>query len=352
MWGIQQEQSYELWVDDVNKAGGIKVGDETYMVELITYDHKYDPILALELANRLIFQDKVIAIGTNLQSTKPIMPLATENKIICWAHRMDPLLRPEWPYLFTSTPEPYETQTATYRWMVAERPEIKRVAIIAADDLSSQATHDILVQLYEELGFELVSTKFYPVGATDFYPYVSPAIAEKPDLIDTSGSYPEGTAGTVKAARELGFWGPILSVGMMPKVLIDIAGVEKSEGIIQTSAWEHDPLWEDATDAERAYYDRHMALFGNDDYIVGAYYNDFLLWQLAIEKAQSLDPDKIVEALHTYEFESLFNKGRFYGAPRYGIDNQWTTPIWLSEIRSGELVTFAVAPPPDELYPY
>ena len=38
--GKKQKLGYDLWLDRINKAGGIKVGNETYRVEIVTYDYQ------------------------------------------------------------------------------------------------------------------------------------------------------------------------------------------------------------------------------------------------------------------------------------------------------------------------
>ena len=235
--------------------------------------------------------------------------------------------------------------------MAKEHPEWKRVAVVSSDDATARATFEGMLPVYEELGFELIDTRWFPVGTPDFYPHVSPAMAEKPDILDLTGTYPEGVGGVIKAARELGFNGPIVTTGMMPKVLIDIAGIDNVEGTLMTSGWEHEELWENASQLERDHYARYMAKFNSEDYLVHVYYDDFYLTQQAIEKAGSLDPDKIVEALHTYEFQALAWKGKFYGEPRYGVPNQFPSPIWVSRITNGEVKAIGMAEPPVELYP-
>src|SRR5678815_5117473 len=37
-WGLAIKRGAELAVDEVNKAGGLKVGDKTYNIELVMYD--------------------------------------------------------------------------------------------------------------------------------------------------------------------------------------------------------------------------------------------------------------------------------------------------------------------------
>ena len=37
-WGLPAKHGVEIWVEDVKKVGGIKVGGVTYMPEIVVYD--------------------------------------------------------------------------------------------------------------------------------------------------------------------------------------------------------------------------------------------------------------------------------------------------------------------------
>ena len=58
-WGLAIQRGAELAVDEVNKAGGLKVGDKTYKVELLMRDDQYTGQGGKTAAERLVFQDKV-----------------------------------------------------------------------------------------------------------------------------------------------------------------------------------------------------------------------------------------------------------------------------------------------------
>ena len=53
-----QMRGIELWRDDVNAKGGIKVGGKSYTVKLVTYDDESQNTRVQQLYTRLITQDK------------------------------------------------------------------------------------------------------------------------------------------------------------------------------------------------------------------------------------------------------------------------------------------------------
>ncbi len=55
---LGQTRGYEFWRDEVNAAGGIKVGDKRYMVKFVSYDDQSVGGRVQQLYTRLINQDK------------------------------------------------------------------------------------------------------------------------------------------------------------------------------------------------------------------------------------------------------------------------------------------------------
>ena len=42
-WGLPGLYGCEIWAEKVNEAGGIKVGDDQYLVEFVSFDNEYLP---------------------------------------------------------------------------------------------------------------------------------------------------------------------------------------------------------------------------------------------------------------------------------------------------------------------
>src|SRR5262249_47890860 len=66
----------------------------------------------------------------------------------------------------------------------------------------------------------------------------------------------------------------------------------------------------------------------------------------AVTKAQSLDPKKIADALHTVEFDNLWGKAHFGGKDFYGIGNQIIYSMPFSEVKDGVATLVAQLTPP------
>ena len=116
--GLGLLRALELGAEDVNASGGIKVGNETYTIKLITYDSKYDPREAVAIANKLIYSDKVKYIATTGGTCViAVNPLLTENRIlhIGYAYGGKKATNPNYPYTFRTIMEPIHGHTALLR---------------------------------------------------------------------------------------------------------------------------------------------------------------------------------------------------------------------------------------------
>jgi branched-chain amino acid transport system substrate-binding protein len=63
----------QMWLEDINKAGGLTVGKKKYKVELIIEDNESKAESAVKAATKLIVEDEVLAI-VGPQSSKQAVP--------------------------------------------------------------------------------------------------------------------------------------------------------------------------------------------------------------------------------------------------------------------------------------
>jgi branched-chain amino acid transport system substrate-binding protein len=81
--GGKLRQGYELWQDQVNAQGGLKVGGERIKVELRFYDYQSNTPRAVQLAQKLITDDKADVLFSPFGSgaTKASSTVAEKNGI-------------------------------------------------------------------------------------------------------------------------------------------------------------------------------------------------------------------------------------------------------------------------------
>src|ERR1700720_4131797 len=57
--GIKQQQGYDLWAEQANKAGGISIGGKKYKVEIVYADYQSNTPRAVQTTEQMITQDNI-----------------------------------------------------------------------------------------------------------------------------------------------------------------------------------------------------------------------------------------------------------------------------------------------------
>jgi len=57
--GKLYRDAYDMAVEQANKKGGVKVGNDTYQLKIVYYDDESDPTKSSKLVEKLISEDKV-----------------------------------------------------------------------------------------------------------------------------------------------------------------------------------------------------------------------------------------------------------------------------------------------------
>ncbi len=347
-YGLDTSRAAEIKADEINAAGGLRIGDDVYKIKLVVYDHKASAADAATAANKLVFQDKVkYIIGNTVGATCNAVQTVTEPQkvlfaFMCWGTKN---LGPDKPYSFRSLLSQWEVAEPFYRWVKEKHPSIKRVAALSPNDTSGIDTNAAVVKYAKALGFEVVADEYYERGTKDFYPALTKILALKPDMLDVAAA-PAGEAGLIlKQARELGFKGAKgWTAGTNPGPLIAVAGKEAAEGV-----------WTPANvNIKSEFVNPAVRKFGEafetrykepPGSIAVAEYAAFDVITKAMVEAKSLDTDKVLAILTGRPHSSVWGPVLIGGKDTYGIDRQFLYPVIISEIRDGKVVDLAdVAP--------
>src|SRR5256712_148135 len=343
-YGVELQRGAAMRADEINKAGGLKIGGDLYKIKLVAYDHKAQAADAATATNKLVFQDKVkYIIGNAVGATCNAAQTITEpNKVmfgfVCWGTAN---LAPEKPYSFRSMLSQWELAEPFYRWVKENHPKVKRVAVISPNDTSGKDTNTAVVKALKGLAFEVAADEYYERGTKDFYPILTKMLAAKPDMLDVAAA-PPGEAGLIlKQARELGFKGPKgWTAGVNPVTLVGIAGKEAAEGVWSPANINVKSDFVSATVRRfgEEYEKRYKEVPG---VIAVANYAAFDVFTKAMQDARSLDTDKVLAALTQKPFDTVWGRLGLGGKETYGIDRQILYPVVISEIRDGKVVDIA-----------
>jgi branched-chain amino acid transport system substrate-binding protein len=343
-YGVELVRGAEMRAEEINKAGGLKVGGDVYKIKLVTYDHKAQAADAQTATNKLVHQDKVKfiignAVGATCSAAQTITePAKVMFAFVCWGTTN---LAPEKPYSFRSMLSQWELTEPFYRWVKEKHPKIKRVAAISPNDQSGKDTNTAVVKALKGLGFEVAADEYYERGTKDFYPILTKILAQKPDMIDVAAA-PAGEAGLIlKQAMELGFKGAKgWTAGTNPFTIISVAGREASEGV--WSPANINVKGDHVSPAVKKFGETYEKKYGEVPGVIAvANYAAFDAITQAMTRAGSIDTDKVLATLTRERFETVWGPLAIGGKETYGIDRQFLYPLVISEVRGGKVIDVA-----------
>ena len=195
-------ESVKIAAEKVNSTGGV-LGKK---VELVYYDDAADPKQAVLLANKLIGQDKVVALvaGSYSMPTRALAPIFDDAEIpMVTAYALHPdITKGDFSFrnglLGTS-----EGRVAAYTAL--NLLKAKKVALVTADNDFGQTLKDGFMEYLKKVNREkdMVLHITYPGSEKDFKVYLSKIRDAKPDVVFFSGYYFQ-TGPALKQAQEMG----------------------------------------------------------------------------------------------------------------------------------------------------
>jgi branched-chain amino acid transport system substrate-binding protein len=191
IYGYMSSQGLPIAVDQINKAGGFKVGDKTYKLELVASDTRGDPKEASIQLKRMLETDNIkFVFGPFLSNVfVTIEPYAKQFNgkflLMGGATRI---------HEFLGTPD-HDFLIRTWNWdagpkgfgnLMVDRmvkdTGAKKVAILMQNDQGGKVIADIYLPMFAAKGIE-TQIEFYEPGTKDFSSVLAKLAAGKPDIL-------------------------------------------------------------------------------------------------------------------------------------------------------------------------
>lgn len=332
-YGGGADNAARIAVDEINSAGGVDIGGDTYTVELITYDDAADPDEAASALERLVTVDDVKASLGTVSSTGMFaaMEVAERRDIVVispFASSPD-LTTGEFEYFFrggvirVTEWEDLPPYWVDQGWTTA--------AFLSLNDDYGQSNSEGLAESYEAAGGEVVGTEFFSLEQEDFYALLQSLSRTDATMLSTS-SQTEQAGLIARQAHEV--WPDVqlvMSGGLDPVRLVEIAGAEALEGMIFATP-------EPAPTEERLAFDaEYESRYGETPfwgYSKGAYDNMHLLVQAFQDAGTVDDPEALRQALIDIEYEGLL------GTYDFDETGENFLPWYYARMEDGEPVIF------------
>lgn len=318
-------------VHEKNEKGGL-LGKK---IEVLTEDSELKPDVAIRKAKNLILGKNVDflyhGIGTHV--TLALSRVATEHKKILLTGAVSEQItgREFSPYVFRVVNNNYGHTSALARFM-ATKP-YRRFYVICQDYAFG---HDAAKAFKEHLmihlpGAQIAGEDYPPVGNKDFAPYINKIIAAKADAVFT-GSWGADLTNLLKQSRSMGLKTPFPFVIATP--IDPPAEYELGDNAIGIHSCYTADL-RVKTPENEAFITRYHEMHKYDkDFttwwpvtVIGTTYNEISMLLAAVEKAGTLNPEKIIETFENFEFKT--NMGLY---KMRKCDHQVLAPVYCGEV--------------------
>src|SRR5512146_1157483 len=306
--GTDTLNGYNLWADQVNAKGGIKVGDKTYKVKIKYYDDGSSAQKSAQLTKQLITSDKVNFMlgpyGSAATLTDEVIAQQYQMPMVEGNGAAQAIFAKNNPYIFgVLSPSPeYAGAMIKAALSVANPP--KTIAIINANDSFSTEVATAAKSLAQSSGMDVVYTQSYPANATDLSGVLTQiktaAHGSVPDMIVGSGHEGEALT-TMKQAKQLGI-NPKLWAFTVGPALPDFATTLSGDAnyVIGSSQWTPQVKYQgqDIFGTAQKFEELYKAKYGTEpSYQAAESAACGVAYQFALQKAGSIDPKKVRDAL-------------------------------------------------------
>jgi branched-chain amino acid transport system substrate-binding protein len=227
--GEPEKNTLEILVKELNAKGGVK-GNK---VEMVIYDTQGDATKAVQLTNKLIKNDKVIAIigPSTTGETMAIIPIVEKEQI--------PLISCAAGVKITDPVKKWVFKTPANDHVAAEkildyaaRLKQKNIALLTVSDSFGSSGREQLKLLAAKKGFTIVADEVYSPKDTDMTAQLTKIRGIKPDAVICWGTNP-GPAVITRNVKQLGIRIPLyMSHGVASKKYIELAGADAAEGVM------------------------------------------------------------------------------------------------------------------------
>ena len=349
-WGLPGLTGNTIWIDAVNKTGGLLVGGKRYPLKMHAFDDEAVASKALQGARQLVLEHDVkfiSAIGGD--AAKATAPFLTKHKVV-YASLVPTDCDPNRPYVVAGgdiTPQCNMFNTLIAQMVAPSEKELGRplkYALTTQDCIMSRQVGAWEVGAAIAMGFEMVYEKFFAVDTTDFAPIVTAVMATKPDVISLCEAWPEYQTMMWEQLYLQGYKGVVVQnyadwETNLTKIPAEYAAAQKG---IDSFPLMDDPWWGETS------WQASFTRVWNERYGPGAPEDvkrrmtgidwDHMIWlipwcigaQIAGQEAPGAWPsnDAVLEALRAQSsFPTILGPGHMSGKEMFGIDNMIEEPV-------------------------
>jgi branched-chain amino acid transport system substrate-binding protein len=335
-YGPPEKAADQAAIDYINNNGGITVGSKTYKMALKSYDSAYDPTTAVTVTRQAVQQDGLKFLEVDGGGIVPAVQPITEpaQAMIFAIAGGDSYLGTKHPLTFRPYYDiPGSSKAILTYFKSSSGNSAPKVDFVEPDDDLGHALANKQAAAAQSLGYQ---TKIIFLGrqSSDFSPIATKVVADHPDIVDFGPTPGDQYGPFIKSAQQLGYKG----VFSFPDTL-DTATVAKNVPLKSIAGSLTAPAWSTFPSPAGQFFSASVKKqVGDVQAWTAQAFDNILMFKAAIEKAQSLDPNKIADALSQVQVDGALGKVTYGGASTYGLPRIFEIPYPVDKMdTSGSL---------------
>jgi len=316
--GYNTKRGYDIWAEEANRQGGIKIGSRRYPVQLIYYDDESKPEVGSRLIQHLLSRENFDFIFGSYSSavTLAIAPVIERFGIphITGSAEADQILEEGFEWTFGVLLGNTCSMRAPLKVLSKLTSGIRTIAVIGADDVFSKSIAAALRDAALELGFRLEHYEIFSGDLKDIFPLFR-KVKERAPRVLAVGGHIDNLIDIVRTAQSLSF-NPetyVMHYGVASQDFVNALG-RSAEHILGISQWSPEANYKGPVfGTTEEFYDLFMDRYDRDpDQIEAGCAATGSIFQQVVEKTGVTPPlaaeEKRIlrDQLQELEFETFF----------------------------------------------
>ncbi|SET48717.1 ABC transporter substrate-binding protein [Oceanicella actignis] len=296
VYGLPQANAIKMAADEINAAGGVKVGGDSYMLDVIAYDDKGNPTEATNAVRKLIDFDEVkyiLGFCCSGAASAVASFIADEDAVMLVGNAAERSITARGIPNLVRTRPPADYTGAAAGAFVGKRGH-KRVAVLGALDVGFYALYvDAFEKELNKAGGQIIARESFGLKDRDMTPQLTKIREMNPDALLVVG-YVEPAAFIYRQSVELGMDIPRYGfTSGSEEQFLRVATSEQMEGV-----WDLRPTeltLQSATETGLAYHRNYTERYGMPPSPSSPYaYDNVYALKHAIEAAGTVDDTRAV----------------------------------------------------------
>lgn len=348
--GVAMRQAMEMAGEEINARGGVKLGDRRARLKVLFEDNQSKPEVGVSGGEKLITRDKVhylisdtfhssVTMATMELAPKYNIPVVSaqpvSEEIVKKVLSNKERYRYYWKGDFGSTA--YANAVfGTVQWLIERKqlsPTSKTVAFLVEDTDYGRSNAERARDLFQAIGWRGVAMETVPIGHTDFYPQLGKIRATNPDVLMTVFTALSSGVALAKQFAELGLKPLHMAIyyPIRPE-FIPQAG-KASEGLLWAPlAFDPESVAHQKEFGRKIRAKFNVVPTSDHGYGYDAIYNAVD----AIERAGSVEPAKVIEAVAKLDRKGVIGRYQFDQRLQQAKDGPDFIPVPTAQIQGGK----------------